>query len=414
MIRRAAALAVALLLAAGTARGFDPAKTPVTPVPAERRGGWLPGSVLLDSSHYSGHCDSSICLRSVPISYDVQATPRHLYIATGRGVSVFTLADPLRPQRIAVSYFPEELPIWFASDKDWFFSDLHALDDGLVALAGEDQGFVVWSVAGGVHYQQTGGFVGDVYAATVAGKRWAWGLDTTGVTLYDLDVAAPLNRCEDTVAAPACGVRRLLYADSRGGPMLTGAGERLAATNGARVQAWDIAAPLAPRRLVDVQLLNRGLALWRAASGDYRLAVSIPGAGSTTVRVYALGESLAEIGSVTVPTYGMPIKLTASQATGRDWLSVGGQSPTSANCSPQQEFIFDVTNPAAPREVTPQVHPGGYWGWYYQGCPTGFNSVTGMASVVAQGGFVYRAAFGAADVHRMPLIFASGFEGGRW
>lgn len=412
---RAAALSVALLVAAPPgAHAFDPAKTPVRPVAAERRGGWLPGSILLDSSSYSGHCDSSTCLRYVPISYDLEVAGSTLYVATGRGVATFALSDPLRPQVATSSYFPVDLPLWFMSDKDWYVKNLSALPGGLVTLAAEEQGVVVWSALGGVHLQHTGGFAADVYAAQIAGKQWAWVAADDGLTLFDLDVAAALSRCEDTRDAPTCGARVGLVAGGRPGSWIAGAGSRLALSTGAWVQAWDVTDPRAPVRLIDERITNRGVAVWQAAGGAYRLALLIPGSGSATVRVYSLGASLSLLGSLTVPTWSVPTRLTASQAAGRDWLSVGGQDPTAASCPVQEEFLFDATDPAAMAEVTPKVHPGGYWGWYYPGCPTGANHVIGMASIVAPGGYVYRAAFGAADVHRMATIYSSGFEGGRW
>jgi PKD repeat protein len=77
----------------------------------------------------------------------------------------------------------------------------------------------------------------------------------------------------------------------------------------------------------------------------------------------------------------------------------------------QHEWLFDVSNPSAPRDVT---HGNGYWGWYYRGNPTGFNNVMPRTGKFI-GDYFYRAALSIFDIHKRnatgtptPYIFVGG------
>ncbi len=74
-------------------------------------------------------------------------------------------------------------------------------------------------------------------------------------------------------------------------------------------------------------------------------------------------------------------------------------------CTAQREYLFDVSNPSNPEEITPKVHPDGYWGWYYEGCSTGFNWVSGRGGAFS-GEYFYRAALSVLDAHRLAQAVA--------
>jgi hypothetical protein len=84
----------------------------------------------------------------------------------------------------------------------------------------------------------------------------------------------------------------------------------------------------------------------------------------------------------------------------------------------QNEWLYRVTDPASPVDLTPP--PGlidgqltGYWGWYYGGNPTGLAYHSPLMGRVANGYF-YRAARSIFDIHQLVSaeIFADSFESG--
>jgi len=60
----------------------------------------------------------------------------------------------------------------------------------------------------------------------------------------------------------------------------------------------------------------------------------------------------APIATKTVVATGVPTRLSASTDGGRSYLFVGGWDPDNAICYVQREFLFDVTSPTAPTEIT--------------------------------------------------------------
>ena len=95
------------------------------------------------------------------------------------------------------------------------------------------------------------------------------------------------------------------------------------------------------------------------------------------------------------PRAPTPSASTFDAASGRPYLYFGTTQTVLGGA--QLEYLFDT---ATWQELTPKTDPNGYWGWYYEGNPTGFNnSKMWAASVYA--GHLYRAAFGILDVHEI-------------
>ncbi|HEX3311242.1 MAG TPA: PKD domain-containing protein, partial [Streptosporangiaceae bacterium] len=94
----------------------------------------------------------------------------------------------------------------------------------------------------------------------------------------------------------------------------------------------------------------------------------------------------------------LQVHLKLSLDGGRPYLYVGNDDL--GTCAPQREYLYDLTNPVAPAELTPQVHPEGYWGWYYMNCSTGFNLI-GPRRAKVYNGILYRAAYNLMDAHRL-------------
>ena len=95
-----------------------------------------------------------------------------------------------------------------------------------------------------------------------------------------------------------------------------------------------------------------------------------------------------------LPTRVNVIRASVDQNT--PYLYVGSTQTIGEH--PQKEYLFDMSSPTSPRDLTPQVSPEGYWGWYYSGNPTGFRNVGGYGSVVT-GGHMYHSGWSYLDRH---------------
>ena len=112
--------------------------------------------------------------------------------------------------------------------------------------------------------------------------------------------------------------------------------------------------------------------------------------------------------------------VTFSRSGTTPYLYFGTDDKHSAGL--QREFLFNVSDPAAPVEVSPKatINVGGsvvdYWGYYYEGNASGYNQVMPRVAVF-DGTNLYRAAWTLFDIHSFldadpNLLFADGFESG--
>jgi hypothetical protein len=118
--------------------------------------------------------------------------------------------------------------------------------------------------------------------------------------------------------------------------------------------------------------------------------------------------------------------VTDSKSYGLPFLYFGVED----QCSPglQREWLFDVSNPAAPVEVavgpvvdwpnpggSPHPYPIDYWSWYYSKSPTGFSLVMPRVGKFLENIF-YRAAWTILDQPELVAapgqLFRDGFESG--
>ena len=118
--------------------------------------------------------------------------------------------------------------------------------------------------------------------------------------------------------------------------------------------------------------------------------------------------------------------LSVSEDAGKTYLYVGNTN-VGGVCVPQREFLLDMSRfhpgaTLAELDLTPKVHPDGFWSWYYQEChvpgtdgPPGFNDAQPRFAKVANGR-AYRTMWRWADsfeiIAREPAIFSDGFETG--
>lgn len=414
---------VAGLLAAISAGA---AGTPAEQVPDSRWGDppqMRPHAIIGDTTEWGGTFTPR---EEHPVWHAAQVVGDLLFSATGKGLQVHGLGgsadgDPAAPKLLGYGFAPDIAPNWFQSDLKLYIYDV-AVSPGnprVAATSGAGQGVLIWDLSNlsnvGIHYQDYshGQTINSVWAARLAGRDYAFvAAGEHGVTRYDLTAATQENGC-DTATGCGAGVYQGAIQTSSDAGALDGAGEFLAVKTGREIELWKVTKPNSPELIyrADPGSGYLDVALWKTPAGKYYLALL-----DTFLQD---GEYFTHIHEVTCVTtrscsnarpFASPVAslssggdfmalLTASQSGGRTHLYVGSKNRFSGG--DQREFLWDVTNPAEPVELTPDNPPGeGYWGWYYAGNDTGFTGIAPMGAVVKDG-YLYRAARNLFDVHEL-------------
>src|SRR5688572_25022103 len=185
---RLAAAALALALAGSlpaSGQGYDPAKAPVTPVPADRWGQLAPAAILGDLSGWNfGTTPQS----SHPFFHDVDVENGWVFATTGRGLKIWDArSTPANPTVAAYKFVaptqqqPAQIPVWHQNDTKFYLFGLDAPEgvDSVVAMACiSDNGFLIWNTATKeaprVVYQDDSKDGTQVWATTYGGIHYAF------------------------------------------------------------------------------------------------------------------------------------------------------------------------------------------------------------------------------------------------
>lgn len=444
-------LAAGLMLLAGqgspeeTAPGskaFDPAKSPLVVVPPERYEGddLAPAEILGDSTSFD--LDRTVPTAADPFWHDLDVEDGYLFAATGLGLDVYDVMIPGDPQLVSRASAPELAPFWEDLGETFYLESVDAPDGdaSLVATAARGQGLIVWDVhdksAPVVHYQDAGPaglFAPQVHTAILGGQTYAF-VPATGKALlhYNLTAAAAYSGClestqEDDLHCP--GVFGGITFRTSGASWVHGVENFLAFNNfSTGVVILDVTDPANSKIRVAGQLPGPGeqVAMWSDTSGNLYLGavgesslwiynVTCIRAGScplappiTTVNVPDLSGEEPTLAAV-----GGQRFLSFSRSGPTPFLYVGNDNADSF-CVAQREYLFDMTDPLTPRDVTPQADPGGYWGWYYDACFTGSEGGPGFNNTRPRrgkfyGSRFYRAGFSFLDSHRYLARLAADF-----
>lgn len=399
--------------------------SPVAPAPMERwSGGELrPGPVLGDNSSH-GYPNTEP--HNVSFPFDVDIEGNYVFVASGRGLTIYDVSNPSNPLDMSFSYGLSLQPIWFFADTDWFYKGVDAPPNvhNIVATAGNRQGLVIWNTTSKVtpivHYQDGGGgdgiFAADVYSTTLGGRHYAFVTDEAtgngggGLLIYDMTSASSYTGCQENtlngIGCPNVFKGTVGPSGGLGARWVHGTGDYLAIRRVTRnIEIWNVANPLNPQQRITGTLPGFAgeVAMWRVGSTYYMAAI-----GREDLWIYNV--SCITSGSCSLPapirTYPVPSGvvggsqelLTYSSSGSTPFLYVGNQSQ--GPCIAQREYLLDVSSPTNPRDVTPHVHSQGYWGWYYSGCTTGFKNTTPLRGKF-KGNYFYRAAFSYIDSHQL-------------
>jgi PKD repeat protein len=290
-----------------------------------------------------------------------------------------------------------------------------------------------------VIYQQVGAGAGDirgweVHTIQIGGREYAFaatqntvsGQGGAAIRAYDMTQALQNgNACVDNPAGTTCpGIYKGRVGNRNEAFYIDGADHFIAAAFGAQagIEIWDVSSitgafspvlKLSGLERVSGSLVGtHGISLWRNGT-SYFLAVTvdrfITGQGLRKIlEIYNVSCITSACGSLGSPLTSIVLNiadggarfLTDSRSNGTPFLYLGTNNATSGGG--QREFLWDVTNPAQPDDISPQQSGAGadcYWCWYYPGNPTGFKWF-GSRRGVFVGEYFYRAARGIFDVHR--------------
>lgn len=416
-IRALGALLAVLVLGLFLQAPAYAAKSVAEPVPQPRwnsSSALQPDAILGDSTYYTGKADPKNGDTLFWHALDIEGN--YLFTATGQGMQSIDLSGGT-PNILSYLYgwiSGGAFPIWNYSDKDWYIKQIDAPegDPSVVVLGMEEQGFAIVrnaNTASAVVAYQREEQTSRVYAFAAGGGKYAYGhsFGNGAIYLYNLNAAATLNKCYEHPPATTCGSVYMgqVSAFGTGWTSLSGTGTFLATGKGGRsgtMSIWNISTPGAPSLAVDIPGGTPGVALWKSGSSYYAARLDLAGKVLSIYNVscIATGSCSGTPSPVWTGTIGTVAlqHLTASVDGANAYIYIGGDDLGS--CAAQREYVYDVTSPAAPVEITPKIHADGYWGWYYMGCTTGFNLV-GPRQGKVKGNKLYRAAMSILDSHKV-------------
>ncbi|HEX4965881.1 MAG TPA: PKD domain-containing protein [Thermoanaerobaculia bacterium] len=277
----------------------------------------------------------------------------------------------------------------------------------------------------------------SVYAATLGNTHYAFMASSSppGVFVFNLDKAMTFNGCLEDATSPALaacpGVLVGSIVTSETPYFVHGVGNYLAVSHGSSggFEIYDVSNPTNPQLKLSALLgfftgrQVQGVAMWQQGN-SYYLGARLGQSGATPKQtaIYDVSCITSSCGILGAPLSALPLDsqsgteyLTFSRSSGgKPFLYVGGDVSCGGQDGQQREWLLDVSNPAAPKDVSPQrTIPGSatyngatvntnvsYWTWYYRGSPTGFNLVTPRAGKF-NGDYFYRAGRSIFDIHKL-------------
>jgi chitodextrinase len=422
--------------------GFVSCGTPATPVPSAFWGEIQPAEASFSqcSSVGPAFCRDSTSFNefvnaysSFPWFMSVDVANGYVFTGLAYGLEVWdarsTPANPSPLGQVALSDFPvgpanpeiklplQQVAVPAGVDSVAALAGLSGVGIGIVNLSNKTLPKLAYQ-----SYKKEGR---QVYAATLGGRQYAFLASPSadpagGLFIYDMTAALQYDHCAEALPATGEVVHCPgVYLGRLGGRQdvsyVAGVDNFVALSSGATggVEIWDATSPASPGlRLSGLpSTAVYGMAMWHQ-NASYYLALRT----DTDARFYdvscitsscgaGLGSPLAtrQLDSGTPSFF---VTFSRSGATpfvyfGSDDICQGGS---------QREWLFDVTNPASPRDVS----PANYWGWYYRANPTGFNNIMPRYGKFV-GNYFYRAALSLLDIHQWnssgnpaPSIFVGG------
>ncbi len=427
--------------------GFLSCATPATPVPSSLWGEIQPAEASFTQCTSQGppFCRDSTSFnefvsnyRSFPWFMSVDTENGYVLTALAYGLEIWdarsTPANPRPLGQLALSDFPAQpdnpeikLPLQYVAMPDGVDSvaavaGLAGLGIGIVNLADKTLPKLAYQ-----NFRKDGQ---QVYAATLGGRQYAFLATSTGdpsggLFMYDMTRALQFDRCAEAVpgtgALVNCPGVYLGRLGSRGTVYYVAGVDNyvvLSSGTGRGFEIWDVTQPASA--ILKLSALPNdsvyGVAMWKEG-GRYYLALRTDAEG----RFYDVSCIASGCGA----GLGSPLASRQLDSGTSNFFATFSRSGTTPfvyfgsddRCQggSQREWLFDVSSPASPRDVSPPR----YWGWYYRGNPTGFNSIMPRFGKFV-GTYFYRAALSILDIHKWnqtssptPTIFVGGPASGK-
>jgi PKD repeat protein len=397
--------------------------TPAAPAPSDRWGGLRPvGGYTLCGTGAAFCTDSTAFVESqqaywsVPWFMSVDTENQFLFIALAHGLQVWDAHGAI-PQPVSQLSFAA-FPVWNVNPEiKWPLQDVDApanVDDEVAVAGVSSIGIAIIDLANKTSpklvYQNYGKEGNQVYAATLGGRRYAFlAAQGAGLFAYDMTQAKLYTGCSEEVpntgSSVQCpGVYRGRIG-TRASGFVDGVDTFVVSGGGASwgVEIWDMGNPASPQLKLS-GLTDRpvyGVALWRQGATYYLATRTVDAAGGAhRLSIY----DVSCIAGASCTGLGAPLSTGVYDGQGTDYLDFSRSNGTpflylgtDNRCAggTQHEWLLDVSNPAAPQDIS----PFNYWGWYYRGGPTGFNLVAPRSGKFV-GDIFYRAALAIFDYHQ--------------
>ena len=359
-----------------------------------------------------------------------------LFTALSHGIQVWgTQTDPANPEllgSVVATVRSVPLPVWVDSaEEKWPLRGVDAPTgvDSVVALTGRAGiGISIWDTSiknsPKLVYQNHKKDSEQVYAATIGGVRYAFmaadgGQTGGGLYAFNMSQALGFNRCVEAVPAPGETVQCPgVYVGKIGtrNPVrfVHGVDDYVVVSSGSGrgFDIWNVSTPAAPQLelsgLGDQSVY--GVAMWKQGS-KYYLALRSEIFNTAQRKLINSGQIYdvtCIAGSCSGPLEpaiwtsppldtGTPnFFVTHSKGGGLDYLYFGSDNRCSGG--EQREWLFDVSNPTNPRDLSSV----GYWRWYYRGNANGVSGYNNLMPRMGKfsGDHFYRAGLSIMDIHK--------------
>jgi hypothetical protein len=434
LLRLATAAALAALSSRLVIAECSSAAPPVPAAPASLWSELVPAGVISDASNYDGnHLSDSL----YPQISAVDIENGTLFASYWSGFQIWDVSggNATAPVRLAQiegwnNHDCRNPPLVFPSwpgcgefDAYVWAIDAPTGNDSLVAVGGEDPvGLVLFNTtnktAPRLTYQDPFHSIHQVYAATINGRAYAFAADYgSGIFVYDMTAAQGLTRCLDNALHTQCpgvfkgkfgGGSMYLHGLQVGAQSLVVTGTGVGFGVPKDVELWNVSDPASPTKLGAAfgGSTPDGVALFSQGGQTYvgvRLLTSLAILNVSSCVSTACGSLPAPTAIVSglreVPESNNWRPVIASTSGSTPFLYVGHHDLCHSSPEPsgKEEYLFDVSNPASPREVTPPqtiVDSGAvvdYWSWYYSDA-TRTHGWTAALGGKFNGPYFYRAA----------------------
>jgi PKD repeat protein len=237
-----------------------------------------------------------------------------------------------------------------------------------------------------------------------------------GLLVYNMDAARRTPGCSEGTPGGNCPGVYVGKIGTRDPAYVAGVGQFLVASSGAAVgfDLWDVTNPASPVLKLS-GLTDRGVygvAMWNNSGVYYVGALSGPNFANPSapfqLQIFNVSCATTSCSGLPAPVSSTVINetsattqsyfVTFSRSNASSFIYLGSDQVCGVPTT-QREFLFDVSNPAAPHDITPPAVGGaGYWGWYYRANSTGFNYIMPRKGKF-NGNYFYRAAETLFDIH---------------